>query len=185
VDAFLLYEVIKGRLRDMGFNDRRVRVCISCVSLYTLVERKEQSEKVRSKRPKKARPVFYDGFFHSEADARGRSSVLFPEHPGDDPYSYGINIRRNPYGKKPVPPRAVLDPPEGRWTSASLGDGPSTRTPASKKFQPVLPWDGLERPDVPPGRQSYSERLAPILYARQPFSLSFITGKPPRRDWIW
>jgi hypothetical protein len=184
VNTFRLYEAIKSRFRSFDFHDYRVPVCVSCVSFYTIVERHEKSDKIRMNKPKKVRPVFYDSFFHSEQDCKGKMFPLFPNDVGDDPYSYGINIRKHPYGEPPIPARAVAPPPRSHWTRSSLGHGPSLPTPSPRRFNPVVLWEPLEDPNLPPPQPSYSERRVPIVYGQQPFSLSFITGKPPKRPWL-
>jgi hypothetical protein len=140
-------------------------------------ERVEQSNEVRVKTSKKAAPVFFDSFFHVQEKAMGRTSVLFPPHPKDDPYSYRINISKNPYQEPCIGPLPPPPPPFKTWKKRGVVKS-IRQSQEEKNSTPraIKRWDhrGDGAIHVPEGRKSFSETLAPKTYQSSPFGYEFL-----------
>jgi hypothetical protein len=144
-------------------------------------QREEQSSKLRLNRAKRAHPVFYDSFFHAQEKALGRASVLFPDHPKDDPYSYKINIVRHPYEEPCIGPVVPPPPPPRRRKTVSGSSRSASIVVAARdsrqgRLRSMRRWDHNDDNSLvaSPGHIPFSEIRAPNVYGKKPFGYDFL-----------
>jgi hypothetical protein len=157
VDRFRLCDTVRSRIAVVGVAPLRVPVCVSCVSLYTVEQRMEESTK---------------------------APAVFPA----DPYSYGINLMKNPYRDAPIRPMDPLPPPPrngARPIRRARGAVSSPQAASPRKYAAVRRWRHDDDALAPTARgRSFAERKAVSLYRERPFNLGFLNGRPPIRSWL-
>lgn len=176
-DKKLLYRAVKARVREVSetIGKENVKVCVSCMHVYTGEKRKHERDKRVYRIPK---PV--------ATDVPKRPCRAADETKA---HCYIVNATESPYCKCLIRPNAPPEPPRkfgpARIKKDPLADklmnGPSLRIGGMKCKGMVSRRRSREvRPEAPPQlqpyrtRASYSLERAPRMYGKTPFGYEFI-----------
>lgn len=190
-----LHKIIKTRIKKFNPDilKQKVNVCITCCHMYSAEKRIHQGSKLTVKLPVKDNPVFFESLFQTQQKVYGEKSalILTREDPLTKPQAFAITLAENPYGeaciewpKPPIPPpkQVIGYIPRPNYITRRLCSENAMREVApdipEHKFRKNPPLPNIPKTKT---RASYSQKKAPKLYSKQPFSYSFLNSDNIKR----